>query len=421
MPQDETARAQDLSACARQVMERCDALGSVSDESDRLTRRYGSAAMHTVNGLAGSYMRAAGMQTRRDTIGNVIGHYAAADDDAPTLLLGSHLDTVVDAGRYDGPLGVLVAVETVGRFHARGERLPFAIEVYGFADEEGLRFRTPYLGSKALAGELRAELATIHDDAGLSLADAISDFGGEPAFLDHDRWTETPLLGYCEVHIEQGSLLEARGLPVGIVTAIQGQTRAECTFTGAAGHAGTVPMDLRRDALCAASEFILKLERLACATPGLVATVGQLTVEPGASNVIPGRAALSVDIRHPDDAVRSAAYGRMAELAHTERSVYAETHLTLHAPTVACDSRLAGLLGRAVAEAGYPVCELVSGAGHDAVPLSSIAPVAMLFVRCKGGVSHHPAESVTTEDVATAIDVLERFLRVLAAQNGGRA
>jgi allantoate deiminase len=367
-------------------------------------------------------MRAAGMETRRDNIGNIIGWYAGATTDAPTLLLGSHLDTVVDAGRYDGPLGVLVTIEAVGRLHARGERLPFAIEVYGFADEEGLRFHTPYLGSRALAGDLGVDLATSRDDDGVTLMDAIRGFGGMPP-VQADRWAGGRLLGYCEVHIEQGPQLEARGLPVGVVTAIQGANRTQCTFTGQAGHAGTVPMDMRRDALCAASEFILKLEHMARATPDLVATVGQLHVDPGASNVIPGRVTLSVDIRHPDDAIRAQARTSMLELAHydSEREVGVETSQVMDAPTVRCDAHLAGLFARAIEEAGHQVFELASGAGHDGVPLSAIAPVAMLFVRCKGGISHHPDESVTAEDVAVAIDVMERFLRLLAAESGGAA
>jgi allantoate deiminase len=422
---DETERAESLDASARVVMERCAALGGISEEHDRLTRRYGTLAMRAANDLVGTYMRAAGMEVRRDNIGNVIGRYAGITDDAPTLLLGSHLDTVRDAGRYDGPLGVLVAIAAAERLHARGERLPFAIEVYGFADEEGLRFHSAYLGSQALAGTLQtaenAYLLVSRDGEGVRFFDAVRDFGGDPGELKGDTWAGGPLLGYCEVHIEQGPVLEARELPVGVVTAIQGQTRTECIFMGQAGHAGTVPMDLRRDALCAASEFILKVETLARATPGLVATVGQLEVEPGASNVIPGQVRLSVDIRHPDDAIREAAQGQMLDLTVTERGVSVSAHLRQDSPAVTCDAHLAGLFTRAISEAGYPVLELPSGAGHDAVPLSSIAPVAMLFVRCKGGISHHPDESVTTEDVAVAIDVLERFLGLLAAKTGGSA
>jgi allantoate deiminase len=426
MPENKNEPTASPGTGAEEVMERCDALGGISEEPHRLTRRYGTPAMREVNSLVAGYMRAAGLATRRDNIGNIIGRYAGSCADGPTLLLGSHLDSVRDAGRYDGPLGVLVAIAAVSRLHARGEQLPFAIEVYGFADEEGLRFHHAYLGSEALAGAL-AEVASLMeaqqrvDDAGLSCAQAIRDFGGDPDALDRDRWSGGSLLGYCEVHIEQGPVLEAQGLPVGVVTAIQGQTRTDCTFIGQAGHAGTVPMHLRRDALCAASEFTLKIEALARETPGLVATVGQMEVDPGASNVIPGRVRLSVDIRHADDAVREAAQARLLDLTTNDRAVNVVTHQLQDSSSVHCDPRLAGLFARAIGDSGYPSFELTSGAGHDAVPLSAIAPVAMLFVRCKGGISHHPDEAVSTEDIGVAVDVLERFLHLLAAESGGAA
>jgi allantoate deiminase len=419
MLDDNAGRAEGLSASAQTVMMRCDALGGISEEHDRLTRRYGTLEMRAANDLVGTYMRAAGLDVRRDNIGNVIGRYAAVTEDAPTLLLGSHLDTVRDAGRYDGPLGVLVAIATVERLHARGERLPFAIEVYGFADEEGLRFHTAYLGSSALAGSLEPAALDLADMDGVSLGSAVREFGGNPAGLADDCWSEGPLLGYCEVHIEQGPVLEAQGLPVGVVTAIQGQSRTDITFSGQAGHAGTVPMALRRDALCAASEFVLKVEALARETPGMVATVGQMEVEPGASNVIPGRVRLSVDLRHPDDAVRKAAQTRMLGLTEHDRDVGMSSVPRLDSAAVQCNAHLAGLFARAIGDAGRPVFELASGAGHDAVPISAIAPIAMLFVRCTGGISHHPNEAVSAEDVAVAIDVLERFLGLLASETGG--
>jgi allantoate deiminase len=412
-----TATPSDLAESARTIMEQCAVLGAISEEAGRLTRRYGTLAMRRANDLVGEYMRGAGMAVGRDHIGNLIGR--TGDPRAPTLLLGSHLDTVRDAGRYDGPLGVLVAVECIRRLHADGTHLPFAIQVYGFADEEGLRFHTAYLGSTAVAGTLELARFARRDADGVSLFEAIREFGGNPGALAKDVLVTDGLLGYCEVHIEQGPVLEARAVPVGVVSAIQGQRRFDLTVTGAAGHAGTVPMALRNDALCAASEFVLQVEAVARQTPGLVATVGQVAVEPGASNVIPGIVRLSLDVRHPDDAVLAAACAELLQWFPEERSVSISSLKIQENPSVRCDPHLAGLFARAIEQAGYPAMELPSGAGHDGVPLSAIAPVAMLFVRCAGGVSHHPDESVTAEDVAVAVDVLERFLMLLAAEQAG--
>jgi allantoate deiminase len=406
---------------ARVVMERCDILGGYSEESDRLTRRYGSAPMRLANEAVGGWMRAAGMAVRTDAVGNLIGRYEASTAGAPTLLLGSHLDTVRDAGKYDGPLGVMAALACVERLHARDERLPFAIEVLGFADEEGLRFHTAYLGSTVFAGTFDANTLNQSDGDEITLAGAMRAFGGDPDTLVASARRKDDLLGYCEVHIEQGPVLEAQGVPVGVVSAIQGQTRVSLTFTGVAGHAGTVPMALRHDTLCAASEFVLAVELLARKTPGLVATVGQLEVEPGASNVIVGRAVLSLDVRHPEDEVRESAVQRLRERAEqlaSERRVTVKWQPVSENHSVPCSPRLTETLAEAVADAGHPVPRLASGAGHDAVPMSSLTDIAMLFVRCKGGVSHSPAESVEVADVAAAIEVLERFLGRLTSQGG---
>lgn len=411
----------DTTTAAHTVMQRCDILGAISEEPDRLTRRYGTPAMRQVNDTVAGWMRAAGMTVRQDHIGNVIGRYDAAQPGAPTLLLGSHLDTVRDAGRYDGPLGVLVALACVERLHARGARLPFAIEVLGFADEEGLRFHSAYLGSAVVAGSFSPDTLDLADPDGVALADAVRAFGGDPDALPGDHRSPDDLLGYCEVHIEQGPVLEARDLPVGVVSAIQGQSRVDVRFTGQAGHAGTVPHPLRRDALVAASAFVLAVEGLAREREGLVATVGQLTVAPGASNVIPGVVTLSLDVRHPDDATREEACraleARARGIAQARRVALDWRPLQSH-PSVRCAPRLADLFARAVASEGFPEFRLASGAGHDAVPMSGLTDVAMLFVRCAGGISHHPAEAVAQTDVAVAIAVLERFLALLAEERG---
>jgi allantoate deiminase len=399
------------------VMQRCDELSGFSEEPSRLTRRFASAALREANAAVAMWMRAAGMTARHDALGNLIGRYEADRAGAKTLLLGSHLDTVVDAGKYDGPLGVLVALACVQRLHDQGRRLPFALELYCFADEEGVRYHTAYLGSQVVAGTLDPATLELTDADGVTVARAIRAFGGHPELLAECRRSAGDLLGYLEVHIEQGPVLEARGLPVGVVSAIAGQSRFAVGFQGVAGHAGTVPMDMRQDALCAAAELVLAAEALARDTPGLVATVGQIAAQPGASNVIPGLATLSLDVRHQDDTRCEAAIdslrGRAEQIA-LARHVVLDWRIVQESRALACDPALAGLLAQAVESLGFPALWLPSGAGHDGVALSALTRIAMLFVRCKGGVSHNPAESVEQADVAMAIAALGRFFELMA-------
>jgi allantoate deiminase len=396
---------------ASAVLERCDALAEFSDDPGRLTRRFATTAWRAAGDAVEGWMREAGMATRRDAIGNVIGRIEGAGRGA--FVLGSHLDTVVDAGRYDGPLGVLVAIACAQRLRDEGREPPFALEVVGFADEEGVRYGTAYLGSAAFAGTLDPSLLERTDANGISMAEAIAAIGGDPEALAGARRDPADLLGYCEVHIEQGPVLEDEDVPVGVVTAIAGQTRARATFAGSPGHAGTVPMAMRHDALPAAAEWILAVEELARATDGLVATVGDARIDPGAANVIPGQVILAVDVRHRDDAVRAAAANELrvrADAIARARGLRSAWTPMQDNPAVECSPALADSLAEAVAAAGHRVVRLPSGAGHDAVAMSAIAPAAMLFVRCEGGISHHPAESVAPEDVAAAIDVLTRFI-----------
>lgn len=405
---------------ARTVMERCEMLAGYSEEPHRLTRRFATQALLQASEAVAAWMRAGGMTVERDRVGNLIGRYEANHAGAKTLLLGSHLDTVRDAGKYDGPLGVMVALACVERLQERQERLPFAIEVLAFADEEGLRYNSAYIGSKVMTGSFNPEALGLKDSDGITMAEAIQASGGDPDpdALQTARWGRDELLGYCEVHIEQGPVLEASNLPVGLVSAIAGQNRIAVSFTGEAGHAGTVPMSLRRDALCAAAEFVVAVETLARSLPGTVATVGQVSVQPGASNVIPGQVALSLDVRHQDDAVRELACGQLEELAREiciARNVALDWRLLQEHQTVLCATGLARLLAQAIEETGFPLLTLPSGAGHDGVSLSELTDIAMLFVRCRGGISHHPAESVTVEDVEVAIKVLERFLQLLCS------
>ena len=406
-----------MTTLPRIIIERCQFLAECTEEPGAITRPFASEAMRRAHVLVTDWMREAGMSVRHDNIGNLRGRYPG--DGASTLLLGSHLDSVRDAGKYDGPLGVVVAIAAVQRLHDAGVRLPFAVEVLGFADEEGLRYGSTYLGSRALAGHFDAGDLSRVDAAGIAMSDAIRAFGGDPEQIGADRWQEGDLVGYVEVHIEQGPVLENRGLPVGVVSAIAGQTRMELEFSGVAGHAGTVPMDRRRDALAAAAEFVLAVEAAAATEPGMVATVGKLAVEPGASNVIPGRALFSFDARHAEDRRRdeftAAMLARAREIAR-RRKLGFEARGVSENPAVRCSPRLVKLLAQAAKDTGHRPIELTSGAGHDGVVMSTLTDVGMLFVRCKGGISHNPAESVTTEDVAVALDVLSRFLELLATR-----
>jgi allantoate deiminase len=380
------------------VLRRCDELGAISEEPGRLTRTFASGAMRRVNQLVGSWMREAGMQVREDAAFNLLGRWNSGRRGAKTFLLGSHLDTVRDAGKYDGPLGVLTAVAAVTLLRARGAKLPFDVEIAGFSDEEGVRYQTAYLGSNAFAGTLKAaDLARIKEKQ-IVKARRREDF-----------------LGYAEVHIEQGPVLEAKHLPVGVVTAIAGQSRVRVELHGVAGHAGTVPMNLRRDALAGAAELVLATE--GC---GVTATVGKLEIAPGASNVIPGKAVLTLDVRHQSDGRRLAA---VKSLHAKARAIAARRGLKLvWAPVqenaaVQCDKTFTQVFSKCIAQRGLEALPLASGAGHDAVVLSKICPVAMLFVRCKGGISHNPAESVKAGDAQVAIEVLADFIIRVAARS----
>jgi len=403
---------------AQLVMKRIETLAGISEEPDRLTRTFCSLAMRRTNELVGAWMREAGMTVSEDAVGNLIGRYPGRDERAKTFILGSHLDTVRNAGKFDGQLGVLIAIACVEQLYQNQTRLPFALEVAGFADEEGVRYQTTSLGSKAMAGIFKEQDLKRFDSRGISMAEAIRGFGSDPDKLSQARRDPEQLLGYAEVHIEQGPVLEKKYQPVGVVSAVAGQTRVELRFTGQASHAGTTPMALRRDALVAAARFIVAVEACARDHPGLVATVGQIEARPGASNVIPGEVSLSLDVRHHSDSVRGAACARLLETASQaeQQGVTVDWEVAHEVPSVPCSHELSSLLAKAARQHLMEVTELTSGAGHDAAIMGEITPVAMLLVRCKGGISHHPDESVTTEDVAVAIAVMDDFLRLLANQ-----
>ena len=401
---------------AARVLERCDELARCSGEPGRITRLFATPAARAAAGLVEGWMRDAGLAVRRDAVGNVIGRWPGTGG-ARTLVIGSHLDSVRDAGRFDGPLGILGGLAAVEVLRERACRLPFAVDVVAFADEEGVRFGTAYLGSSALVGTFDPRWLQRRDAEGTTMRDAIVAAGGDPDAIARERRDPSSLVGYCELHIEQGPVLEQADIPVGVVTGIAGQTRAQATFTGAAGHAGTVPMHARSDALCAAADWIVGVERLARGQDGLVATTGELSVAPGASNVVPGRVQASLDVRHVDDDTRRVAHAdaqAIARRAATERRAQLDWSVVQETPAVACSPALTSALAAAVAAAGVEAPRLPSGAGHDAAALAAVTGVAMLFVRCAGGISHSPDEHVDVDDVAVAITVLAHFVETLA-------
>ncbi len=396
------------------IKERVDALARFSEDPENLTRLYLTPAHLSAAEAVKDWMRGAGMTARIDAIGNVVGRYEGRAPGAPALLTGSHIDTVRDAGAYDGNLGVALPIACIGELHAQDERLPFAVEVIAFGDEEGVRFPTTLSGSRAIAGTFDPSVLALKDEAGVTLADALRAFGSDPDSVVGEARRREDVLAFVEVHIEQGPVLEDAGLPVGVVTAISGAGRFTIEVGGVAGHAGTLPMGLRRDALAGAAEMLLAIERRAGGSEGLVATAGCLEVSPGAANVVPGRVQFTLDIRAPDDSLRYAAFDNIRD---TIEAIARHRNLALaieefhEARAVACAPALMMQLEGAIKRCGQRPLRLPSGAGHDAMAMAALCPVAMLFLRCGGGVSHNPAESVTPEDVDVAAQVFLDFLR----------
>jgi allantoate deiminase len=408
---------------AERVMVRLDELARLSEEPHRLTRRYLTQSHRQAIELVSGWMRAAGMSVHLDPLGSVIGRWDGGDRGRPALLFGSHIDTVVDAGKYDGTLGVIGAIACVEALRRDGFVPGFAVEIAAFGDEEGSRFPVALSASRALAGALDPAVFEARDAEGIVLADAMTRFGLDPAQYARAARRREDVLAYIELHIEQGPVLESENLPVGVVTAIAGATRLEVALEGAAGHAGTVPMTLRRDALAAAAECALAVETICRAREGVVGTIGRVAAEPGVVNVIPGRAVFSLDVRAAADEPRRAAVAALLAAFGTiaaRRGVSLAVHPLHEAAAVACAPWLSDLLAAAVRSLGIPERRLPSGAGHDAMAVASLTDVAMLFVRCRGGISHNPAESIDVEDVATALAVLHRFVRSFpAARPGG--
>lgn len=391
-----------------------------SDRPDRLFRGWLTPAYRATIERVGAWMEDTGMTVRRDAAINLIGRYEGATPAAPALVIGSHLDSVRDGGAYDGPLGVMLGIECVAALHAEGRRLPFAIEVIGFGDEEGSRFPAAMLGSRAVAGTLAPQAADMADAEGVSVDAALRDFGSDAASLAGAARMPGTMLAYLEAHIEQGPVLEAEGLALGTVTGIAAQLRLEATVTGVAGHAGTVTMPLRRDALAAAARMVAAVEDIAVAAASdLVATVGRIEVAPGAANVIAGDVRFTVDIRAgaTDRRDRAAAAIRAAmDGIAAERGVVLDVATIHDLPPCPCDPRLMELLDAAIVATGQPARRLMSGAGHDAMAMVALGPVAMLFVRCAGGISHHPAEHVDPADADAAFAAMCGFIDRLGEQ-----
>lgn len=400
---------------ADEVINRCQQLARFSDVEGSTRRTFLSPPMGECHREISRWMEAFGAQVRVDAAGNFRGFYPGEQSSSPRLILGSHLDTVPNAGAYDGALGVVLAIALLEAL--QGRKLPFAIEVVGFSEEEGVRFGAPFIGSRALVGRLDDELLNHQDEQGISVRRAIQEFGLNPEEIPR-TCLDADTLGYIEFHIEQGPVLESLGHPLGVVEAIAGQSRVEFTFVGRANHAGTTPMHLRHDAMAGAAEWIVEVERAAKAVPEAVGTVGKIKAKPGATNVIAGEVQLTLDVRHRSDETRTEI---VSELIRKAEKISELRGLTLRHTVLLCqqavpmDGFLINEIDLAIRRAGCVPHRMVSGAGHDAMILAERVPVAMVFLRTPGGISHDPAESVIAEDVEKAIECGLHLLDQLAA------
>jgi allantoate deiminase len=396
----------------------CKLIAGFTEEPGRTTRRFLTPPVHQVHAHLRTRMEALGMTVHVDAAGNLRSLWAPRGATGKRLILGSHIDTVPNAGAYDGVLGVTLALEWVEL--AQELALTVPIEVIAFSEEEGVRFGVPFLGSRAVAGTFNPALLALTDAAGITLEESIRDFGLDPARIA-EAAMDSDVHGFIEMHIEQGPVLEAEGLPLAVVEGIAGQTRLQFCFNGHANHAGTTSMHLRRDALAAAVEWMAEVERMARCTEGLVATVGKITAEPNAANVIPGQVTVSLDVRHISDEARSGSLAELKERANAicaRRGIELECLEKMNQPSVHMDDRLTARLLRAVEAAGFTGKTMASGAGHDAMMMAARVPATMLFLRSPGGISHHPAEAVLEEDVEAALLVGRKFLEQLAAEVG---
>jgi len=397
------------------IMEWADVIGAWSDEDEGLTCAYMTVAHRKTAVQLAAWMREAGMEVHIDAAGNVVGRYLSDNPDANTLMTGSHYDTVRNGGKYDGREGILLPIAVVKHLHARGEKLPFHLEIVGFSEEEGVRYKSTFLGSNAIAGRFDMTLLDKLDADGIPMRAALLDAGHDPDDIPKIARRPQDLLGFVEVHIEQGPVLLERGLPAGIVTSIAGSCRYLLELTGVASHAGTTPMNMRKDAAAAAAEIVLFVEKRCAQAPSLVGTVGQLQVPHGSVNVVPGACRLSLDVRAADDATRDAAVAdilREVETICARRHIEFKIDLLVSAPAVPCAPWLMDQLAASTARAGIAPFKLTSGAGHDAMAMAAITDVAMLFTRCgNGGISHNPLETMTADDAEISAQIFLDFLR----------
>ncbi len=395
---------------AARALLRCKTLSGLSQMQGGIHRVYLSKEHKECNRVTAAWMAEAGMQSWQDEVGNLWGRLASSNPNAKRLIIGSHLDTVPNAGAFDGILGVLLGIEIAAIAHTLKFDLPFHLDVVGFCDEEGTRFATTLIGSKALANEFDPQWLNIQDTNGISMRQAMLDFGLTPDDYAKAALNKNELLGYWETHIEQGPVLESVNQALGVVTAIAGAKRAMITLTGQSGHAGTTPMNLRQDSLVGCAELTLAIEQLAKnASNGEVATVGQIHARPGATNVIAGKTTISLDARAQNDAdlavLLNAIHTRTDQIA-TSRNLTLDWQWTHAADAVACDTQIQQLFSSACKLNNQASPSLASGAGHDAMAIAPICPVGMLFIRSPGGISHHPAEAVIDEDVTKALSVM---------------
>jgi allantoate deiminase len=398
---------------AVRVIDRCREIAACTEVPGEITRLFLAPSMHKVHALLRGWMEGLGMTVRIDAVGNLRGLWPGLASTSPRLLIGSHLDTVPNAGAFDGILGVVLGVAVVEELHS--QHLPFAIEIIGFSEEEGVRFSKPFLGSLAVAGKLDANTLACTDRNGISVREAIQAYGLDPAQLAAAALSDDTF-AYLELHIEQGPVLESEDMSLGIVEALVGQTRMQLIFTGQANHAGTTPMHLRHDAMAAAADWIVAVEDYGAKHDGLVATVGRVETLPGAGNVIAGQVTASLDVRHASDAIRKAAIViivQQAEAAVAKRGVQVTAHAQLEQPAVPLNPHLTALLHKAATQAGFPSRTMTSGAGHDAMILAPLIPSTMLFLRSPGGLSHHPDEAVLPQDVEAALAAAMEFLAQL--------
>jgi allantoate deiminase len=409
-----------VGSAAERVVERCGLLATFTDQPGEVTRVFCSPAMKMAHETISGWMQAADMNCELDAVGNLIGKFGSHENERPIFVIGSHLDTVINAGRFDGTLGALLGLAVVEVIREANMELNFDVHVVGFSEEEGVRYSFPFIGSLGIVGQLDSTALSCVDADQVSMKDALAQFGCDVDQINSASYQDRPVVGFMEAHIEQADLLQESDVSVGVVSAIAGQTRATIKLLGQAGHAGTLLHDRRRDALAGAAELILKIESIGQQTPGLFATVGKVDAQPGLSNVISGQTELRLDLRHESDEIRKSAFDKIKSSIKSiadSRNLEAHIESAHHTPATPMNDDLTEQVNLAVGDAGLPAKSMVSGAGHDAMIMARIAPSCMLFVRCRDGISHHPDEYVSPEDIFAVLKVMVQSLIRISNQH----